>query len=603
MDIATAISSCGGSCVINLKSSSTIVLSDVTITDDIVFRTGTATCGNPVAQVDGANRATLTGNGAGGLGGPIVTGANTVIKFEDVIFELYQNLAGSTTTGNGGALAVGFDSTVTLDNVLVTRGTATLGGGAHVLADGILVLENGTRFHDNIAQRGGAVYLDPLAELDAACSSDSSCTFSENRATPFEGGAVFASFASEVDIQHSTLNDNQAKTGGGALFAEGADEPDSTVYLGSNVFESNFTDDGPGGAIYIGGQFTITGQVGRPTIFRYNEARDIANSWNAKGGAAYFEDAEGSILLDVRMTENSSTKTGGAIQIGGDPTDKSDIYALNLNVKSNEAIWGGGIYVDSESTTDEIELVDGRIWHNTAEDGAGIFMRQGSLVIRGLPDGDNGCVSCSTIWLNVADELGGAAYLDDGHLLIDRTWVQLNRADSNDHAFHVNGGTLDLATTVVSDHSDAVLGQRVASVVGGELNLDFTTLTRNSVDETIHYEIGSTGTIDNSIVWSGNFFNDDPSAIVATCSNVQAVTGAMVGHSANPPGFRGAPNDLELDTSLVAPLADAVDRCPSGIDADGDGFIDSDIEGDARPVDSFPAPRNNNFDRGAFEGP
>ncbi|WP_188118152.1 Ig-like domain repeat protein, partial [Methanobrevibacter millerae] len=202
---------------------------------------GAALCREANATGGGGKNNTFISNHAG-IGGAALGWIDSVgITIDEYYF--YNNTAGI----HGGAIFIGENShNCTVKNSIFAGNNATIrdehgdggfGGAIVCLAANSTVINS--RFTDNNAHEGGAIYV-------TSGAGNTNITGSEfRRNTAFEYGGAIGLRASAVNVNESKFYDNVAKEGG-ALYLGGKGIT-NTVSL--SVFEGNNATEGYGGAI------------------------------------------------------------------------------------------------------------------------------------------------------------------------------------------------------------------------------------------------------------------------------------------------------------------------------------------------------------------
>ena len=266
---------------------------------------------------------------------------------------------------------------VTLTNVTLTNGNATVGGAIYNFGNLDLVHVN---FVNNTAKYGGAImnYAYGLVLDDS--------TFTNNTAKI--GGAIYNSADCFV-VGNSTFVNNSAADGAGAILNGGRG-----FVVGNSTFANN-TATSKGGAIY---NYGIGFVVGNST-FANNTAKDA--------GAVYNE-GDNSVVGNSTFVNNTA-KYGGAIM--------NDAYGLVLDdstFTNNTAKIGGAIY----NSADCFVVGNSTFVNNSAADGAGAILNGG----RGFVVGN------STFANNTATSKGGAI-INNGKLVVDNSVFEDNAAN------------------------------------------------------------------------------------------------------------------------------------------------------------------------------
>ena len=254
---------------------------------------------------------------------------------------------------------------VTLTNVTLTNGNATVGGAIYNFGNLDLVYVN---FVNNTAKYGGAImnyayglvlddstFTNNTAKIGGAIYNSADCfvvgnsTFANNTATS-NGGVIF-NYGIGFVVGNSTFVNNSAADGAGAIMNGGRG-----FVVGNSTFANN-TATSKGGAIY---NYGIGFVVGNST-FANNTAEDA--------GAVYNE-GDNSVVGNSTFVNNTATSIGGAIINNG------KLVVDNSAFEDNAAnYYGGAIF-----NWDDLQVT------NSAFDGNDILVRN----IRAMDNVDHG---------------------------------------------------------------------------------------------------------------------------------------------------------------------------------------------------------------------
>ena len=219
-------------------------------------------------------------SGGAAVSGGAVHATSATVTLDGCVFE--QNDA---TAGDGGAVwAEGGELTITGGEFL---GNSAVGGngGAVLAVDGAVVIQDGTRFEENRAFEGGALYCggaeNTTSGVDASCSL-SDAVFRLNNAS------------SEVILDYDTIEAPWVNLygGGGAAFYRGA------VGMTDSVFEFNYAQLS-GGGVYGGADSDMV----------INGCRFEENTTPGYGGAMA---ASSATLGGGTLVKNNSAESNGA---------------------------------------------------------------------------------------------------------------------------------------------------------------------------------------------------------------------------------------------------------------------------------------------------
>jgi protocatechuate 3,4-dioxygenase beta subunit len=251
----------------------------------------------------GAANLTISGNNSGRIFN-ITAGTVTLAGL--------KLTAGSQSGGNGGAVATGAGTALTLQNCTLANNSATFGGALYHSGDALTVTN--CSFSSNIAgDSGGAI------DVNQGSATITGSTFSANSAV--YGGAIQHVPGLTSIISSSTFTRNTASNTGGAINNHG------TITISISTFDSNSAAPNAGGAIQNNDGGTVT--LGTST-FTGNSANWGAVLQNNPSATAH--------IINSTLSGNNVTNQGGAINNHG----ALDIHAstIVLNSASNT---GGGI--------------------------------------------------------------------------------------------------------------------------------------------------------------------------------------------------------------------------------------------------------------------
>ena len=265
---------------------------------------------------------------------------------------------------------------VTLTNVTLTNGNATVGGAIYNFGNLDLVHVN---FVNNTAKYGGAImnYAYGLVLDDS--------TFTNNTAKI--GGAIYNSEDCFV-VDNSTFTNNTAKIGG-AIYNYGIG-----FVVGNSTFVNNSAADGAG-AILNGGRGFVVGN----STFANNTA-------TSKGGAIYNYGI--GFVVGNSTFANNTAEDAGAVYNEGDNS-----VVGNSTFVNNTAEDAGAVYNEGDNSV----VGNSTFVNNTATSIGGAIINNGKLVV------DN-----SAFEDNAANYYGGAI-LNNGKLVVDNSAFEDNAAN------------------------------------------------------------------------------------------------------------------------------------------------------------------------------
>ena len=279
---------------------------------------------------------------------------------------------------------------VTLTNVTLTNGNATVGGAIYNFGNLDLVYVN---FVNNTAKYGGAImnyayglvlddstFTNNTAKIGGAIYNSADCfvvgnsTFANNTATS-NGGVIF-NYGIGFVVGNSTFVNNSAADGAGAIMNGGRG-----FVVGNSTFANN-TATSKGGAIYnygigfVVGNSTFANNTAEDAGAVYNEGDNsvVGNSTfannTAEDAGAVYNKGDNSVVGNSTFVNNTATSIGGAILNNG------KLVVDNSAFEDNAAnYYGGAIF-----NWDDLQVT------NSAFDGNDILVRN----IRAMDNVDHG---------------------------------------------------------------------------------------------------------------------------------------------------------------------------------------------------------------------
>ncbi|KAG5177190.1 hypothetical protein JKP88DRAFT_248985 [Tribonema minus] len=253
------------------------------------------------------------------------------------LFQLFRGsslkLAGLRLTGGyddvGGAILVGPEGSLRLDNCTFAGNKAAEMGGTLALAEGASAVMLHSSVRRSSAPLGGMAYAYEGSSLTLFNSTlDNSGLQADARNTlstwPRNGGAIYLSSQSSLSMQQATIADCTASWDGGAVYAAAT----SSISASNCSFHKNRATAGDGGGLYSSGTVSLT------------ECQAIANFAGASGGFMHLAPGASTSMRSVHMSRNTAKDKGGAIHAW--LPHRLRIGASN--VTSNGAAVGGGLF-------------------------------------------------------------------------------------------------------------------------------------------------------------------------------------------------------------------------------------------------------------------
>lgn len=494
----------------------------------------------------------------------------------------------------GGGLAVQNGAMVTLDRVTVLSNTAGDSGGGVCVVNGAAILVNST-------------VISNAARLGAGVNNMSS--------------------GNTIVLNGATVSGNTSAASGGGVYNNG------TLTITGGAITGNMT---PG----VGGG--VANEAGVATLAAVTIMSNTANS-----GGGLNNQATGQVtVLDAVISGNVVTYTGGGIQSLGALTLTNVTIRENLagsdggglsvrsgrteliggQILSNTAAnVGGGVYV-GDNTSARFTQSGPSLWaHNSAYDGAGLFISYGQAALDGgqisrnvashsgggvyvrwntavLTQTGNSLISDNVANGAASDEGGGGLYVYNGRATLSGVGVLSNTAAKFGGGLYVADGTLAVVNATVSHNAvtDTASGGGGLYVVGGATMLTYTTFVGNTA---VRNAGGIYRTVGNVGLWNTLLAGNGP----ANCQGALTSGGYNL-DSGDTCGLT-ATGDLTNTNPLLGPVGDngggtlthallagspAIDAgdCISGVSLDQRGVVrPADGDGDGTPA----------CDMGAFE--
>ncbi len=372
---------------------------------------------------------------------------------------------------------------VTLTNVTLTNGNATVGGAIYNFGNLDLVYVN---FVNNTAKYGGAImnyayglvlddstFTNNTAKIGGAIYNSADCfvvgnsTFANNTATS-NGGVIF-NYGIGFVVGNSTFVNNSAADGAGAIMNGGRG-----FVVGNSTFANN-TATSKGGAIY---NYGIGFVVGNST-FANNTAEDA--------GAVYNE-GDNSVVGNSTFVNNTATSIGGAIINNG------KLVVDNSAFEDNAANYYGGAIINNGKL-----VVDNSAFEDNAANyyGGAIFNWDDLQVTNSAFDGNDILVRNIHAMDNV--DHGGAAIYNwkNGKLDISKSNFT-NNIKNYKNGDRLVGAVATIGDATISDSYFVNNSGRwggALSVMGGEFSI-----ATNFID------IDGTKFVNNSALYGGAMF-------------------------------------------------------------------------------------------------
>ena len=409
----------------------------------------TAAAENDVITVNGTINATNTGSGPNANFGVIDITKNITIQGSNNTTDILNANSGGTdapsTTHR--IFIVQSGKTLTLKNLTLKGGQNTTGafGGAITVTGSSTAELTDCIIEDCQANKGGAIGCYSGTTVTLTNTTIQKCKATER------GGAIYASGAT-VTLTGCTLTGNEAVLKGGAIYAVKAGisptTPSAVTISGGTIGGTNptdankatgtGTDNGMGGAIYIGDTCTLTMQ---------NNAQIIGNKATFNGTGIYTKGTlttENCTITDNKTTGANNNTGGGGVYVESGSVEIKDATKIYHNYTDAS---GGGIYVNDGTVTLKDATIGGEQLYDGTDSGktkgnkaqfcGGIYVKNGTINME----------NC-TLSSNTARN-GGGIQADNGNLTVKDCILTNNEADFYGGGIYVTGGSLTLNNTTI----------------------------------------------------------------------------------------------------------------------------------------------------------
>ncbi|MCL2438724.1 MAG: SpaA isopeptide-forming pilin-related protein [Coriobacteriia bacterium] len=422
------------------------------------------------AQIDGVTIEFNSSTGAGSAG-PGVVISRAAVDFRDV--EIRENWQGVFGVGHGGGLNIGFDSQVTLNDVIIENNRSSTGAGIAVSGSSLEATNTVITLNRASASTGGL-----HSSGSNITMADSEIT--HNEAGGSQGGAIFFAGAatgggsvvtSEVSLDNVEVSHNEAYTTAAGIHINGqtslSGETATRSYTVLTVRDSEIKyNDGIGdGAINVAGGLSISG-LGIAHVYdttvRNNSAGSVEG--NGLGGGVRVDSGE-LHFHDGFIYDNYSNNQAGGLRVG--PSATANIH--NTVIRDNEAgNDGGGIMFWGHDP--QLHLFNTLVHDNEAgRDGGGIAAMNNNAGIIAMSRNMGTLLFADDnvkIFDNEAGRNGGGAYLFTPNHNAGRPTFNFAGIEVSTNEAGNTGGGFYFANVALYLNSVDVL-ENEADVVGG----------------------------------------------------------------------------------------------------------------------------------------
>lgn len=365
------------------------------------------------------------------------TGTNTLA---DISINNITLNGASPSGGTGGAFVAAADTMVNMDSVVITNNGGTKGGAGYIdqLAD--VTISNSMITSNSVDNSGAAFYVN--GDEDNFPNDLGKLTLINSEVSGNVSGASAGAIHTigATVISNSMITDNYAPAIAGAILAYGG----STVIDGGSKIDNNSTSSN-GGAIYSNGA-TLT-------IIDSSVSFNTAGiSTGTYGGGIFFRGSatDSMTLNNATINNNSAGKSGGGIHVqDGEHSitnSKISYNRLSDNFTSFQSTGGG---VRSRNST--LSISTSTINNNTAAIGGGIHTFANTLTVNNSSITNN---------LALSPNIGGGGlylYIGFGRSYINNTTISENRASNGGGIFSYSGRTV-ITNSTISSNSSSING-------------------------------------------------------------------------------------------------------------------------------------------------
>jgi hypothetical protein len=438
-------------------------------------------------------------------------------------------ITGGNVISNSGGGIYNEGADLTLINAIVTSNTVSgvwpngFGGGVYVRS-GSATLNGGGQIINNSAEtKGGGMFV---WEGNVKLSGGQIISNSADN-----GGGVYTRYGS-VTLSEGQIVSNSANNQGGGIYTY-----HGNVTLEGGQILSNTAQHG-GGIFIWSDNTTLSGG-------------QIANNSALTGGGVYVSNSAAFTQTGASIIVRNKASHGGGVYAGGE----SNVTLNGGQIINNSAVnYGGGVYAFNATVT----VRDSQILHNTADSGAGLYLRERDAMLEG-----------NTVAFNIANDDGGGLFLWRS----DTTLINNIIADNQISGIGKGSGLY------IGSSSPRLLHNTIARNSGGDgsgvhVTIDDSTYSNAILTNTIlvSHTMGITVTAGNTATLEATLWGTDNWANLIDWGG----TGKIITGSANIWG----------DPAFVDPATDDyhITFGSAAVDAGVNAGVSTDIDGQVRPV-------------------
>ncbi len=413
-------------------------------------------------------------NGQASTGGAILVGLNANVSLDQIV------VLNSAANDGGGLYNDGGTVAINRASFSGNRANAASGsGGALFSASGSVTIVE-SQFNFNRATRaGGAIEVgDGSVSLTRTNFINNDVNGLAGPANPGNGGALHTTGVSTVVVDGGLFVGNRAAREGGALWNSlgGTLTVIGDARFLQNIARGPAADDG-GGAIFNNGGTVHIGSSGSVVQIQNNSATGAAGS-----GGGIFTLGGTLTVANADISGNRANRAGGGIEATAGSTTTVVNSRLNGNFTGTPAPLvaspgnGGGLHITGNGNA---TFTGGEVSHNlAANEGGGLWNGTGTLTVTGT------LISGNTASGALATNGGGGIFNLGGTVNVTNATLSANRANGTSGSgggLFSTLGAVTLNAVNFQDNSANRAGGAI-EIVAGALNMNFTNLARNNVN-------------------------------------------------------------------------------------------------------------------------
>ena len=423
----------------------------------------------------------LTNGTSGTTGGAVFLGTDDSLVMENVDVTSCRAVDGGAVFNDGGTLEI-HNSSFAMN---VASGASGSGGAIFNAAGGKVTLADSS-FTGNIANRAGGAIEDQSGGTAGFDLMLTGVTFTDNNAgvgpaataAPGNGGAIHITGSGSARIEDGSASGNLAAREGGAYWNGSGTMELVDTSITMNTASGPAADDGGGGVFNNGGTLTISGG----TI-----SSNTADGASGSGGGV-FSTAGSVTITDTTLAANKANRAGGGIEIIAGTLSLTEVTLGgatmadgNIAGPSGSAAPGNGGGIHSTAAA-SIEISGGLVGYNSAAlEGGGLWnSATGTMTLTA------GAVVSDNISSGAAADDGGGGIFNNGgtvHLNSTGGAVQVlrNRAitglGSGGGLQNLSGGSVTIEGAVFSGNLANRAGGAIEDASGNPTGLTLTNTT------------------------------------------------------------------------------------------------------------------------------